>query len=467
MKTLIMLTIATLLFIAQSCTEENDVTPNTEKVNFAFSLPDQEDNGGKKTSSTDLPAGTSLVLSIVTSTGQSVIDHQKIELLKIGDEFISQPIDLPPGHYKLTDFFLVNESSEVLFATPRSGSPLASAVAHPLPYGFFVQKNAIRNVTMEVINAALHSPADFGYVAFGVNVVNPLMLTVFIEKSGGLAFSSATAYIMKDRVTLRTYSLKAQINRIAFREDPAATYTLVVIRDGYSRFALNFNYNDLSEELGNAPLKVILKPAFTMVAYGGGYRITMISNSESSIKVDWGDGASTDYAITAGADSDLTHMYSVPGTYFVSVTGDIDKLVDFHCYYNEAIIRRINFEHLPELSGIGYGVIWDGPTVIDLSHNTKLAVIRIGGINQMKVLTLPSQNQIGYLTINKPNSLPISSINAAIHVVYLSVLQDGRSGYMVIDVKPNLVTDQALMEVQRLRNEFGWDITLDPTDGGG
>lgn len=53
-------------------------------------------------------------------------------MLNIGGAIISKLIELIPGSYKLTDFMLVDASDEVLFATPRKGSPMAMYVKNSL-----------------------------------------------------------------------------------------------------------------------------------------------------------------------------------------------------------------------------------------------------------------------------------------------------------------------------------------------
>ncbi len=111
----------------------------------------------------DLPSGTALLLSIKKSSGEVVFLNQRVELLKVGSKYITEPIALHAGDYAITDFMLVDADNKVLFATPQAGSPLAGAVSHPLPYSFTVSADVASTLDVEVIAVGELDPEDFGY----------------------------------------------------------------------------------------------------------------------------------------------------------------------------------------------------------------------------------------------------------------------------------------------------------------
>src|SRR5690606_13038541 len=152
------------------CTREgDDLHPG--KIQFAVNLNSSGGSAGNKIAS-DLPAAASIIVSIETSTGDDVLTFEKVTLLKVGYHFISEPVGLHPGNYNLTEFFVISENNEVLFATPTNGSDLAYLVEDPLPISFTVENNQTENLNMEVVDARDNTPEDLGYVSFNVEVVH-------------------------------------------------------------------------------------------------------------------------------------------------------------------------------------------------------------------------------------------------------------------------------------------------------
>ncbi len=457
--------LACLLLFSQ-CAEESEPYM-TESIQFAFKATGAADDGR---TANELPAGSSLVISVTKSTGEQVLDHQKIELLKIGDDFISLPIELAPGQYKLTDFLVVNDLSEVLFATPKTGSPLATAVSHSLPFTFAVQKNGIKNIIMDVIDATINSAADFGYTSFHVNIVRPFKIATFIEKDGGLRYASSIVYLLNGNDTLRTYSLAVKINTLKFYGDPSATYTLVVIKDGYSRYTTPFVYESVAAE--GIALKIVLSKAFTMTAVSSdasgldrSFEINL-SSPGANISVDWGDGTSTDYNIT-GEFIPVRHVYPASRKYFVSITGDINEITYFNSFYGFGMIDKINFMHLTKLSEIRIGAT-RGPRVIDLSFNSRIERVLIYEIPQLQDIKLPNNNKITDLTIQVnpafPNLIPVNVLNSVIHSIFTSTFQHQQSGHLVLDISADELSPQAIFELLALKNDFDWSVTPDPSE---
>jgi hypothetical protein len=447
------------LAILQGCTEELDLG-KPEKIQFVFNVGSQTADGGKTNSTFQLPTGSALMISVVDQHGSSVLDHHRIELLKLGDDYISHPIDLAPGQYKLIDFFVVDESSEILFAVPHGGAPFATLVSHPLPYSFSVQKNGIKNIAMEVVSVSHYLPEDFGYVSFGVGTVNPIQLAVFTKKNNGLALSSASVYILAGQDTVESYSIGAKISFIPFKQDITQEFTLVVVKDGFARFSRRFVYEDLMLELDARPLEVILPPAFTMVAFGGDFNIQVGTSGPGNIHVDWGDGTSNSYAVD-GPFNELGHVYHPEGTYYVSITGSLEKVTSFSSFYDQGMIDRINFESLPSLTEIRFGLT-RGARVVDLSHNTKLETVVIVGIRSLEILKIPADNQITSIIVEEQPLLPMSAFDDIIHSVYQSVVRHRKSGYMGLDVTINQLSSRSVAELTWLKDAFGWEIAPDP-----
>src|SRR5688572_1281465 len=136
------LKISLLIFIVsatlQMCREEDErITPG--KVQFSFNAKSNGNANGR--TQDDFPAGSYLLVSMENSSGVEIFNKERMDLLTMGDGYISHPVELNPGSYEVTEFLVVSPYNEVLYATPKAGSPLASLVEHPLPISFSVENN--------------------------------------------------------------------------------------------------------------------------------------------------------------------------------------------------------------------------------------------------------------------------------------------------------------------------------------
>src|SRR5687768_5161448 len=116
------LSLLVVAFAMHSCTDDATDLSVKEKVQFSF------DTGVLNTgrvASLDLPAGSKLLLSVETTTGESVLSFQEVELLEMGGSLITVPIQLAPGKYIIKDFMIADADDKVLYATPVKGSLLS------------------------------------------------------------------------------------------------------------------------------------------------------------------------------------------------------------------------------------------------------------------------------------------------------------------------------------------------------
>ena len=96
---------ALILLGFQSC-DDNGAQPATQKVHFTFSASNPLDGGRAK--DTELPEGARLKVSIQTSDGTPVFTDHELVIMKAGDSHMTDPVELMPGAYALTDFMIVN-----------------------------------------------------------------------------------------------------------------------------------------------------------------------------------------------------------------------------------------------------------------------------------------------------------------------------------------------------------------------
>lgn len=455
-----------MMGILLQCTDES-ITVSPEKVQFSCTQIGINQSGGR-IESNEIP--TAVLLTLTTGTGDPVFVNKKINLLQMGDFYLTQPIELLPGNYKITDFMLIKDSTTILYAVPKSGTRLAPAVNHPLPYTINVQKGRVTNVALDVIAVAQQAPEDFGYASFAIHVVNPIWISVFTLTDEKETLATATAYIVKENDTLKTYSLDAKINLIAFTGNIHYTYKLIVSKSGYNPYIKTFTYEELTGNLGGNPLMVRLMPAFTMETYVSAPReISFRLNGSGSLYINWGDGTSTSFQ-TKPEESpwdELIHSYTEAGTFLISITGELDKITSFTLIYETAVMDKINFQSLTELSSISFGITPRGPKVIDLRHNTKLESVSVINIANQEDLLLPEENHIRSIAITGPNLFSTSDVDAIVNNIYANAsMHNERNGTFLIqkswiDVSDELVgppTSSSIQKLKELRDLYNWLI---------
>src|SRR5688572_22821704 len=247
-----------LILCIQSC---DDPGAQLEKSKVQFTLSPGTTSDGRVKDS-DLPEDVHLRISIESSSGAPVFSDHEIQVLKAGNGYITDPLELMPGTYSIKDFMIVKDS-EVLNAAPKSESPFSSLVLYSLPYNFSVTENSVADVSMQVIDVRDQKPEAFGYSSFKRNTVNKLALIVSKSKGRHTLLREATAELRRGKQLIKTFSLAPGKNTIAFEGEPDAVYALSVYA-GEEAIVKTFNFKELKKELGAKPLKITLEPALVL-----------------------------------------------------------------------------------------------------------------------------------------------------------------------------------------------------------
>jgi hypothetical protein len=101
-----------------NCRQE-EITKSSGQLQFSFSQKPLTNSGGRSTS-TAQPSFA--LLSIKDSNGTLLESAKKIELYNFGGNFVTESVQLPVGNYSLTQFMILDENQNVLYATPTAGS---------------------------------------------------------------------------------------------------------------------------------------------------------------------------------------------------------------------------------------------------------------------------------------------------------------------------------------------------------
>jgi hypothetical protein len=443
------------------CSEDGQV-PSQENVAVTFSFSaGQAANGRLKAEPPDV-----LYLSLTKSTGEPVVTYQKVQILSVGESYISEPVNLLPGSYLISDFLLADEASDsVLFAAPKKGSALAKFVSRPLPYAFSVAKDKIANIAMEVIDVSTASPEDFGYVAFQIHPVNPLSLSVFLQTAGSTELVTARAFLLAGTDTARVYQLGARVNAIGIPGNVQTTYTLVVVKPGYAPYTQTFKYSDLT----STTIEAFLSPALTIVTRTGGENSSYANyafrlDGEGTVHVDWGDGTAESYSL----GSSMEHTYVGSGNHFIIVTGDLDKITWLGLYYYSNLY--VDPYRLTELRTFE-AVITNYLPAVDLSKSTKLRTIWLQSVPDLENVILPEQHFITDIRLINLKRITTPVIDNTINNVYNTVKRigiiAGRFDYYNYEMfipNPELIpigppSASATAKLTELRDGYGWSVT--------
>lgn len=417
--TIHLLLFASTIFILQNCArEEEQLQPG--KIQFGFSLHHGSDGGSRKAS--ELPAGSSLRISVTSSSNEEVYQLEKVKLYKSGDTFISEPVSFSPGDYHLVDFLIVSSSEEVLFATPKSGSDMADLVERPLPLNFSVSNSQVSDLTIEVVDVTASQPEDFGYVSFEVEVVKPTFdVSAFAADEGTTSFTSAEMFLIQGGDTVNHVQLRPEVNAVPYPDDRDAAISIAIIKHGYAAYRRSFtSFNALISELDGKPLSVSLAPAFTMATFlwAPGYRpdLEIEENETITLWVDWGDGSPVEKIMTDETLFTLAHDYQGtpgPGGYFVSITGELSKIKSL---FLKGGFSGMDVSALPELQKIENDYYVMMPPTIDLSSNPKLEYVKLY-YAELEYLDLSQNPKIRHVNVGA-NEFNETAVNNLIDDVY-------------------------------------------------
>ena len=428
----------------------------------------------------DLPAETSLYVSMETPGGDPVMTMQSVPFTKDGAEYTATGLDLAPGSYVLTEFMLVDGQGDVLYTIPYKDSPLKNAVSTPLGIDLSVTPGSPRSVIAEALEVRKHKPADFGLASFKIRN----SFQVMVSEDGSGKPIRAKAFVLSDGDTVGVYDLPAKKTRISVDGDLNGKYSLVVMKEACAASVTEFRLSDFATKYSSKPLKLSLAPAFTMTARataGTDYPFYFyIGGSDTELSINWGDGNVESVIINDPLGTEINHAYTASGTYPITITGDLDKIVHFYSFYGGSEFTDIQFQHLTNLRELLYGLT-ACPATLDLSNNTKLEEAMLPGLRDLNKLILPATHSLSFLEIDGENNLSAANVNEIINNVYTNTSKASIHGG-ILSLRGSWVQEEgdmtmvgppspdSMVLLESLKNDFGWivkplDDTKLKTDG--
>jgi hypothetical protein len=262
-----------------SCKKGSDKPEKSEGlVAFEFSV-NQVKSALKSVADSGYIHGiTNVIVTIEDLDGNVVKNSEKIEIYNMNGYYISKPISLIAGGYKLTRFFVLDANNNVVYASPIKGSPKDNLVDNPLPISFTAQKDVTTKLVPEVVSTADSRPEDFGYVTFSFEISQTFdfLLGVFVYNDAlqNYELTPASLAVLSDTDMVYSTQLTANSNINTVLSDTLGitnkitlperynTYTIKISKPGYIDYSKTFTKEELrlqyrKEDKG--PLVVILE----------------------------------------------------------------------------------------------------------------------------------------------------------------------------------------------------------------
>ena len=284
MKRFLLVSFITVLLACtfQSCKKTpSDQTKPEGQLEFAFSV-NQLKSALKSTLDSGYVQGiTNVVVTIEDLQGNIVKNSEKIEIYNMNGYYISKPISLVAGGYKLTRFLVLDAKNNVVYASPMKGSAKAYLVQYPLAISFTAQKDVVTKLAPEVLSSADSRPEDFGYVTFSFDISKTFdfLVGAFLYNNTSKNFELTTASISIYSDTARVFSGQLGSTRTDSVVNPTkydtlgitnkitlperyTTFTVTISKFGYKTYSKTFTKEELrlqyrKEDKG--PLVVILE----------------------------------------------------------------------------------------------------------------------------------------------------------------------------------------------------------------
>lgn len=453
-----------LLCLNQSCNDEPDHVKGPRAVSFSLGLARGGDASGRIAGV--IPDGSSVLITLTKPDGTPVLTREPVSILTLGNGYVTAPLSLEPGDYTLTDFWIVQDSSAVLFLTPKAGSPMAEYVSHPLPLDFSVAYDAATNVPIEVVGAGNHIPEDFGYASFQITPIDvpgdtaSFRLTVFMENGGGgLELTSAAAIVTREWDTLfNHYTLTPGVNAINLTGTGFESgFRLFVNKPGYLSFIQDISAQTIAEH-ANEPLTIVLHPValensdsifFGGSSYlnGGGYQIMFDLEEAATFYVEWGDGI-TEKFVGAPGTFLQRHWYEGGNEQPITVRGDLDKVIGFQTSY---AVTSLDISALINLKR--FATYNPGVNQIDLSQ-TKLEGLWIA-VGSGTIL-LPEDHNLKTINISSYDTDYVSLVNT----IYTNAVNKNiRNGSFLYGYDEDNHLSQAVIDqLESLRADYDWYV---------
>ena len=447
--------------LLQFCSQQ-EIAPVSQTVQFQFALDANQ--------TTELPASSSVMLSITTQSGLPVLTNYEVDITAVDNGFITEPVSLGTSQYLVAEFMVMHDGS-ALYVTPKAASEFSKNVTTPLSYALSLPGEQV--VRLEVVETKNEKAERFGYASLARKKSSLWKIMAFTREDGAIQMSRAWASLRAPGISYGS-EIQAQINTLPFQGDPSQPYTLVVEKAGYQTYIGDFLYNDIPGN-GNKPFRVVLdrmpnENTFTIrppMSPGGSFTFDLGLHGSGTLVIDWADGTveTINFSPEPGSDASFvtaSHVYgggSVPplGERII-MRGDLDNIFLFEnkSVYADDIDLR-NLSGLKDLTL--YGLPING--LLDLSENSLLESVVLEGTYAWEI-RLPESHQINEVLIGDPGGTwSASVVDTFIDNIHKNAIAKNiTSGTVTIQHLDALSTESS-KKLQELVEDYDWEVRLE------
>ena len=241
-----------------SCKKDDEVNTVPSDVEFGIVFRTPSSVGGRTATNLDPDR---IQVTVKDNAGNIILDSEIIDLIPFGSSFVSDPVRLVPGSYRITSFLVLNDEGTAIFATPLEGSELVQLVTDPLPIEFQVTANRVNNVQVEVLSIDDNDPRIFGYASFIPIFIPTFQFEIVVFEAdtttANLQTTTASLIVTSSNNTLRNLSLTAGLNLITIR-DGLSDYTITINKDNFPSFSKTYTISELQTFSPGNPLEITL-----------------------------------------------------------------------------------------------------------------------------------------------------------------------------------------------------------------
>lgn len=238
-----MLWVLAALFLI-SCS--NDETREESEGRIKFSVQNILNQGNSRTD--DAADITHALITVEDDQGALILDQAEVSVTSFGEGFVTDPITLEVGDYFLTGFLLLNESDEVIYATPLTGSDLDYLVDNPLPIGFTITNGQSTQLSPETIDVASSLPEEYGYSGINFTIIETfdLMISVLELNGGSYSPTAYTLTVQANGSDVTTKEFPQGVSVVKLRTD-VANYTLNIVTTSGAVYSADYQVSELIE----------------------------------------------------------------------------------------------------------------------------------------------------------------------------------------------------------------------------
>ncbi|WP_339924510.1 hypothetical protein [uncultured Cyclobacterium sp.] len=351
------------------------------------------------------------IITIQTVDGDSTAYiNKRIQVQDMGDHYLTEKIMLPEGSYQVVAFYVLDDNNDIVEATPKKNSSLSEDQNLSLPLAFELKAIPMENeeeaevqLSMQVVTAEGHSPSDFGFQSFGLDIVTPTFNKIYmamVTDQRLMDFLSGSIEITVDGEVL-TQELIAGINESVS----------LPIADSYAILFKSFNFDNFTDTLTLDQLNsfveqpmVVEMVASEIKCLGGEHSGDLVLTTQTELN-DWAlrchTGIQGDLFILGGDDQDpildlsalelVTHVY---GDLKIENTANLKNL---HGLENLTLVEGwVTIEKNSNLETLE-GLSLSEPRHLNLTINDNPLLLNLKGLDNIK--------KLGYVFIDSNSSL--------------------------------------------------------------